>query len=141
MKGIGRKETRKEIVSNVIILYGSVMLILPVMILLCSCYIYVMFLICLCYSFIILLLNFHYTENSYNSNAIPLTQFVLKRKSNLNEEDESSENEQEEYEEFIFETDDEGMCIIVLLVLYYYACIASVPYNNYFLSVMKPEFV
>ena len=45
-----------------------------------------------------LLLYFHYTENSYDSNDIPLTQLVIKLKSELNEEDEISEDEQEEDE-------------------------------------------
>ena len=60
-----------------------------------------------------LLLYFHYIDNSYDSNDIPLTQFFLKRKSELNEEDEISEDEQEEDEEYMCETYDEGMCIIV----------------------------
>ena len=45
-----------------------------------------------------LLLYFHYTENSYDSNDIPLTQLVIKLKSELNEENEISEDEQEEDE-------------------------------------------
>ena len=48
-----------------------------------------------------LLLYFHYIDNSYDSDDIPLTQFFLKRKSELNEEDEISEDEQEEDEEYI----------------------------------------
>ena len=60
-----------------------------------------------------LILYLHYKDKGYNSNDIPLTQVVLKRKSELNEEDEISEDEQEEDEEYMCETYDEGMCIIV----------------------------
>ena len=63
-----------------------------------------------------LLICFHYTDNSYDSNDIPLTQLFLKRKSESNEEDEILEDEQEEDEESIYETDDEGMCILVWFV-------------------------
>ena len=60
-----------------------------------------------------IILYFHYTENSYDSNDIPLTQLVLKHKSELNEEDDILEHEQEEDEESIYKTYDEGMCILV----------------------------
>ena len=60
-----------------------------------------------------ILLYFHHTDNSYYSKDIPLTQLVIKHKSELNEEDEVLEDEQKEDEEYIYETDDEGMCIIV----------------------------
>ena len=68
-----------------------------------------------------LLLYFHFTENSYDSNDIPLIQLVLKRKSELNEEDEILEDDKEEDEEYICENDDDGMCILVWFVLYSYA--------------------
>ena len=42
-----------------------------------------------------IILYFHYTENSYDSNDISLTQLVLKHKSELNEEDKISEDEEE----------------------------------------------
>ena len=126
---------------NVILLYGSIMIILTVIILLSLCYDYIMFLICWCYYLIMLLLYFHFTENSYYSNDIPLIQLVLKRKSELNEEDEILEDGKEEDEEYICENDDEGMCIIFWFVLYYYAWIDLVTYKNYCLSVMKPELV
>ena len=45
-----------------------------------------------------ILLYFHYTENSYDSNDIPLTQLVIKLKSEFNKEDEILEDEQEEDE-------------------------------------------
>ena len=45
-----------------------------------------------------LILYFHYIYNSYDSDDIPLTQLVLKRKSELNEEDEILEDKQEEDE-------------------------------------------
>ena len=48
-----------------------------------------------------LLLYFHYTYNSYDSNDIPLTQLVLKRKAEVYDEDEILEYEQEEDEEYI----------------------------------------
>ena len=105
------------------------------------CYASVMLLICWCYCFIMLILYLHYKDKGYNSNDIPLTQVVLKRKSELNEEDEISEDEQEEDEEYIRETDDVGMCIIVWFVSYSYGYFASVKYNKYCLSVMKPELV
>ena len=60
-----------------------------------------------------LLLYFHYTDKKYNSDDIPLTQLVLKRNSEFNEENEVLEDKQEEDEESINENDDEGMCIIV----------------------------
>ena len=60
-----------------------------------------MTLICSCYCFIMILLYFHYTDNSYDSADILLTQFFLKPKSELNEEDEILEDEQEEDEEYI----------------------------------------
>ena len=72
-----------------------------------------MILVCSCYCFIMLLLYCHYTDNSYDSDDIPLTQLVLNRKSESNEKDEILEDEQEEDEESIYETDDEGMCIFV----------------------------
>ena len=73
-----------------------------------------MIMICSCYCFIMLLLYFHFTYNSYNSNDIPLTQLVLKRKSESNEEDGILEDEQEGDEEYIYKTYDEGMGIIIL---------------------------
>ena len=81
MKAIKRKETKKDIVSNVILFYVSVMLILPIRILLCFHYDYFM-----------LLLYLHYTENSYDSNDITLTQLVLKCKSESYEGDEILED-------------------------------------------------
>ena len=36
MKGIYRKETKKDMVRDLILLYGSVILILPIMIMTCS---------------------------------------------------------------------------------------------------------
>ena len=60
-----------------------------------------------------LLLYFHYTDNSYDSNYIPLAQLVLKRKAEVYEEDEIWEDEQEEYGESIYGTDDESMCLLV----------------------------
>ena len=72
-----------------------------------------MFLMCSCYCFIMIILYFHYTDNSYNSDDIPLYQLVIKRKAEAYEEDEILEDEQEEYEESIYGTDDEGMCILV----------------------------
>ena len=77
------------------------------------CYTSVVILICSCYFFIMILLYFHYTDNSYDSDDIPLSQLVLKRKAEAYEEDEILEDEQEEDEEYIYETDDEGMCILV----------------------------
>ena len=53
MKGINRKDTKKEMVINVILLCGSVMLILTISIMLCFHYNYVMILICFCYNMII----------------------------------------------------------------------------------------
>ena len=55
-----------------------------------------------------LLLYFHYTYNSYNSNDIPLSWLVLKRKAEAYEEDEILEDEQ-----------DRG--ISLLLLLFHYA--------------------
>ena len=72
-----------------------------------------MIMVCSCYCFIMLLLYCHYTDNSYNSDDITLTQLFLNRKSESNEKDEILEDEQEEDEESIYETDDEGMCIFV----------------------------
>ena len=63
-----------------------------------------------------LLLYFHYTDNSYGSDDIPLSQLVLKHKAEVYEEEELLEDEQEEDEESIIETDDEGMCILVRFV-------------------------
>ena len=60
-----------------------------------------------------LLLDFHYIDNSYIRDDITLTLLVLKRKSDLDEEDEILEDEQEEDKEYIYKTDDEGMCILV----------------------------
>ena len=77
-----------------------------------------------------LLLYFYYTDNSYDSDDISLSQFVLKRTSDAYEEDKILEDEQEEDGEYIYRTDDEGMCILVWFVLCYYAWIASVTYTN-----------
>ena len=60
-----------------------------------------------------LLLYFYHTDSIYNSNDIPLSQLVLKRKAEAYEEDEILEDEQEEDEESVYQTYDEGMCIIV----------------------------
>ena len=60
-----------------------------------------------------LLLYFHYTDNSYDSDDIPLSRLGLKRKAEAQEEEEILEDEQEEDEESIIATDDEGMCIFV----------------------------
>ena len=70
-----------------------------------------MFLKCSWFCFIMLLLYFHYTDNSYDSNEITLSKLVLKRKSELNEEDEILEDDQEEDEGYMIATVDEGMCI------------------------------
>ena len=72
-----------------------------------------MILVCSLYCFIMLLLYFHYTDNSYGSDDIPLSQLVLKHKAEAYEEDKILEDEQEEDEESIIATDDEGMCIRV----------------------------
>ena len=111
------------------------------MLLLWFCCDYVILQISWCYYFIIIILYFHYTDNSYDRDDIPLTQFVLKRKTEFYEEDEILEDEQEEDKESIYETDDEGMCILVWFVLYSYYWIASVTYNNSCLSVIKSELV
>ena len=68
---------------------------------------------CSWFCFIMLLLYFHYTGNIYDSDDIPLSQLVLKRKSEAYEEEEILEDEQEEDEESNITTDDEGMCIRV----------------------------
>ena len=72
-----------------------------------------MFLICSWFCFVILLLYFHYTDNSYDSDDIPLSELVLKRKAEAYEKKEILEDEQEEDEEYIIATDDEGMCVRV----------------------------
>ena len=63
-----------------------------------------------------LLLYFHYTDNSYDSHDIPLSQLVLNHKSEAYEEEDILEDEQEEDEEYNIATDDEGMCIRVWFV-------------------------
>ena len=63
-----------------------------------------------------ILLYFHYTDNSYDSDDIPLSQLVLKRKAKVYKEEEILEDEQEEDEESIYRADDEGMCIPVWFV-------------------------
>ena len=60
-----------------------------------------------------LILYFHYTDNSYDSDDIPLYKLVLKRNAKAYEEEEILEDEQEENEESNIATDDEGMCIRV----------------------------
>ena len=61
-----------------------------------------------------LLLYVHYTYKSYDSDDdIPISQLVLKRKSEAYKEEEILD-EQEEDEESIYGADDEGMCILVL---------------------------
>ena len=72
-----------------------------------------MFLKCSRFCFIMLLLYFHYTDNSYDIDDIPLPELVLKRKEKAYEEEEILDNEQEEDEETNIETDDEGMFICV----------------------------
>ena len=60
-----------------------------------------------------LLLYFHFTDNSYDRNDIPISELVLKRKAKAYKEKESLEDEQEEDEESNIATNDEGMCIRV----------------------------
>ena len=72
-----------------------------------------MFLKCSWFCFIILILYFHYTDNSYDSDDIPLPELVLMRKAKSYEEEEILEDEQDEYEESNITNDDEGMCIRV----------------------------
>ena len=60
MKAIDRKETKKYIVINVILLYGSVIIILPIRILLCFHYDSIMILICFRYNSDMLMLLFYY---------------------------------------------------------------------------------
>ena len=62
VKGIDRKETKKEMVRNVILLYGSVILRLPVIILLCFCYASGMILLCSFHASVLLLLFFLYVD-------------------------------------------------------------------------------
>ena len=57
-----------------------------------------------------LLLYFHYIDNSYDSDYIPLSGLVCKRKARAYEEEEILKDEQEEDEESDIATDDEGMC-------------------------------
>ena len=59
-----------------------------------------------------LLLYFHYTDNSYDRDDIPLSNLVLKCKAEAYEEEENLEDEQEEDEEYNIATDDEGMCML-----------------------------
>ena len=72
-----------------------------------------MFLKCSWFCFIMLLLYFHYTDKSYDSDDIPLSELVLKRKAEAYEEEEILEDEQEEDEVSNIATDDEVMCICV----------------------------
>ena len=60
MKGIDRKETKKEMVRNVILLYDYVMLILPIRILICFHCDSVMIMICFRYDSDMLILMFYY---------------------------------------------------------------------------------
>ena len=76
----------------------------------------VMFLKISWFFFIMLLLYFHYTDNSYDSNDIPISELALKRKAKAYEEEESLDDEQEEDEEYNIATDDDGMFISVWFV-------------------------
>ena len=60
-----------------------------------------------------LLLHFHYKDNSYYSDDVPLYKLVQNRKAKAYEEEEFWEDEQEEDEESNIATDDEGICIRV----------------------------
>ena len=62
MKAIDRKETKKEIVRNVTLLYFSVVLILAISIMLCFHYDSVMRLICFRYDSGMFMLLFYYAS-------------------------------------------------------------------------------
>ena len=57
-----------------------------------------MFLKCSWFCFIMFILYFHYIDKSYDSDDIPLSELVLKRKAKAYEEEEILEDEQEEDE-------------------------------------------
>ena len=63
-----------------------------------------------------LLLYFHYTDNSYDSDDIPISELVIKRKAKAYEEEESLDNEQEEDEESNIATYYEGVWFCVWFV-------------------------
>ena len=60
-----------------------------------------------------IILYFHYIDNSYDSDDIPLSQLGLKRKAEAYEEEEILEDKKEEDEEYIYTTDDEDIFIRV----------------------------